>query len=500
MKDQNQTPFLTALINYVKSSPIPFDVPGHKLGNFITDLSRELSFDILRYDANAPIGLDNLYNSHGVINEAEELATEACHADHCLFSVNGTTGGILTMFMAILSVKDKVILPRNVHKSVINALIVSGAVPVFVTPVIDSELGIACGVEVDEYIKAMDENPTARAVFVINPTYFGIVSDLKRIVEEAHKRNMIVMVDEAHGSNFYFSDKLPISAMDADADISAVSMHKNSGSLTQTSFILTKGNRIDYSEVKRAFAMFSSTSPCHLLLASLDAARKEMALHGKEILDDNISLSTYARDKLNSIKGIHVYGAEYLKKHRSSGVYGIDLTKLVIDVSGLNIYGYDAYKEIRRLSNVQLELGEVSVVLAVVGPGTTKKHIDELINAFELLAKNELKNDKTSTAPRYVYSYPNMLVAPRDAYDAPHKVISLDECIGEISAETIMAYPPGIPIVLPGEIISKEVVDLIKFYSKEGGEVLKDTPQGLIKIINRSEWYLNEELTYCRKQ
>ena len=491
--DQNETPFLNALIEYVKSNPTPFDVPGHKMGEMTNDLSRLISPLFFQYDINAPIGLDNLYHAKGVISKAEELAAEACHADHALFSVNGTTGGILTIISAILDTKDKIIMPRNVHKSVINALIISGAVPVFVDPFIDHELGIACGTRVEDYVRAMDENPLAKAVFVINPTYFGITSDLKRIVEEAHKRNMIVVCDEAHGSNFYFSSKLPISAMDAGADITAMSMHKNSGSLTQTSLLLVKGDRVNYSDVKRAFAMFSSTSPNHLLLASLDAARKEMALHGEELLDKTLELAKYAREKLNQIPGIYCYGEEYLKNHLSSGVYDMDLTKLVIDVTGLGIYGYDAYKEIRINDNVQLELGEVSVVLACLSPGTTKEHIDNLIHAFEKLSKKHRKSEETDI-PSYHYSYPRMIVPPRDAYDAPHKIVPLTNCIGEISAETVMAYPPGIPLVIPGEIITDDAVKLIEFYSKEGGEVLKDTPEDVIKIIDRSNWYLSDSI------
>lgn len=491
--NQDQTPFLDALIAYKNSNPTPFDVPGHKMGSFQTDLSRKISEDFSTYDANAPLGLDNLYNAKGVIKEAEKLAAEACHADHCLFSVNGTTGGILTMIMACLNVKDKIIMPRNVHKSVINSLIISGAIPIFVSPVIDKKLGVACGVTTEEYLHAMDSNPTAKAVFVINPTYFGVVCDLRRIVKEAHRRNMIVIADEAHGSNFYFSEKLPISAMDAGCDITAMSMHKNGGSLTQTSLILTKGDRIDFSEVKRAFAMFSSTSPYHILIASLDAARKEMTLHGEKIIMENLRMATYARKKLNRIPGIHVYGSEYIKEHNNSGVYDIDLTKLVIDVRGLGMYGYEVYKEIRKESNIQLELGEVSVVLAIIGPGTTWKHVENLISGFQKLSE-EKEREPIKKIPDFNYSFPTTFVPPREAYDAPHIVIEMKDSLGEISAETVMAYPPGIPLVIPGEIISEDALNLIGFYSKEGGEVLKDTAPNMIKIINKREWYLLDDL------
>lgn len=497
--EQEKTPYLSALMDYVKSNPIPFDVPGHKLGNFQDDLFK-IDAPSFQFDANAPIGLDNLYNAKGVLKEAEDLAAKLCKADHCFFSVNGTSGGILTMLLSCLYGKDKIILPRNVHKSVVNALILSGAIPIFVNPDIDDDLGVACGMRVEDVVKTMDDNPTAKAVFVINPTYFGVASDLRRIALEAHKRNMIVMCDEAHGSNFYFSEKLPVSAMEADCDITAMSMHKNSGSLTQTSLILLKGNRVDYYDVKRAFSMFSSTSPNPLLLASLDAARKKMALEGEEILSECLKLSSYARERLNQIKGIHVYGKEYIKERNNSGVFSIDETKLVIDTRGLGLYGYEVYKEIRRQSNIQLELGEVSVVLALISVGTTKEHVDKLIEAFQKLSDRFFNEREEAKIPHYHYSYPLDLVSPRIAYDAPHKITKLRDGIGEISAETIMAYPPGIPLVIPGEVISKDAVDLITFYQKEGGEVLKDTGSDEIKVIDRKNWYLSQDLPFFGKE
>ena len=499
LKEQEKTPFLTALVDYVKSSPVPFDVPGHKLGSFHTDLAELVSSGAYLYDANAPIGLDNLYNAKGVLKESEMLASKACHSSACFFSVNGTSGGILTMLIGCLYSKDKIILPRNVHKSIVNGLIISGAIPVFVNPDIDEDLGVACGMKLEDVIKAMDENPTAKAVLVINPTYFGVVSDLQAIVKEAHKRNMIVICDEAHGSNFYFSDELPISAMDSGADITAMSMHKNSGSLTQTSLILLQGDLVDYYDIKKAFSMFSSTSPNPILLASLDAARKEMALHGSKIIHDDILLSRYAREELNKIPGIHVYGKEYISLRNNSGTFDIDETKLVIDTRGLGLYGYEVYREIRKQSNVQLELGEVSVVLAIISVGTTKEHVDKLIEAFRMLSEKYYDSGKTKQIPKYRYSYPRNLVSPRAAYDAPHIIVPLKESLGEISAETVMAYPPGIPLVIPGEIISEDTIRLITFYQSEGGEVLKDTSGDEIKIIDRDNWYLSEDLPYHKK-
>ncbi len=488
--DQNRTPYLDSYVKYLKSKPTCFDVPGHKMGKFETDLARKLSPVFSQYDVNAPYGMDNLAYPKGVIKEAEELMAEAMHSDVALFSVNGTSGGILAMFMGCLNEKDKVILPGNCHKSVINSLILSGATPVFVSPEIDEKLGVACGVKTSDYIKAMDDNKDAKAIFVINPTYFGVVSDLKKIVKEAHKRNMIVMVDEAHGSNFYFSDELPLSAMECQADISAVSFHKNSGSLTQSSVLLIKGNRVDKIDVKKALSMLTSTSPNDLLLCSLDAARKEMVLRGKEVLHEDVILADYAREEINKIPGLYCYGREYINKE--SGRYDIDITKLVIEVTGLGKYGYEAYKDLRNLYNIQVELGEVNVILVLISVGNDKEDIDHLISSLKDYSKRNYGLHKRRKFPTRDFHYPKTACNPREGYDAPYKIINLKDSSGEISAETVMAYPPGIPLIIPGEVFDKKIIDMIDFYHKEGGEIIKDTSIGKIKVIDKSLWKKNK--------
>ena len=491
---QERTPFLDAMLEYYQSRPIPFDVPGHKMGRLVTDLSRRLSPLILGTDANAPIGLDHLMNPHGVIKESETLMAKLCHADHALFSINGTTGGILSMFLGILDNRNKVILPRNCHKSIISALIISGAVPLFVAPDIDENLSIANGVSVESYVKSMDEHPDAKAVFVINPTYFGVVSNLRRIVEEAHKRNMIVMVDEAHGSNFYFSKRLPPSAMECGADVSSLSFHKNSGSLTQSSVILAQGNRVDFFELKRAYSMLTSTSPNSLLIASLDAARKEMALRGEELIDKDIELAEYARREINKIPGLSCPGKEEIERRNSDALYGYDPTKLVISVKDLGLYGFDVYKELRKTNNIQLELGEFYVVLALVGPGTTKEDIECLLSALRDLSKRHSSGKIVHHRRNYSAAFPKTIVPPREGYDAPSRIVPLADAVGEISAETVMAYPPGIPLVIPGELVTQDVIKRILFIEREGGQVLKDSAPKTMKVIDVKNWYLANEL------
>jgi len=491
--DQNETPFLDACISYMDSNPVPFDVPSHKMGRYTNELERMCSKQIFKADFNAPIGLDNLYHPSGVIKKAEELASQAFHADKAIFSVNGTTGGILTVINAVLRGKDKIILPRNVHKSVINGLIISGAVPIFVEPDVDKETGVANGVRLLDYVKKMDENPDAKAIFVINPTYFGITSNLKEIVKQAHLRKMIVICDEAHGAHFVFNKRMPISGMDAKCDVSILSIHKTAGSLTQSSLILMRYGLLDVSRVEKVFAMFSSTSPNHILLASLDAARKSMYFDGRQIINNAIELANYARRNLNKIKGVYVFDKKYCD---GDSRFDFDETKLVINISGLGINGFSVYKEIRKEFNIQLELAEVSEVLAIVGIGSTKEDVDILIKAFKFLSKKYYKSRNKLVVPHFHYDYPQLIVRPRDAFNAPSKIVPIKDATGEISAESIMIYPPGIPIAIPGELISKDAIDLVEFYQDNGGVLLSDSPDGYIKVIDQSIWYKASDINY----
>lgn len=489
---QKKEPFLEACLKYENSDPVPFDVPGHKMGRFTTDLAAYAGDKIFRADFNAPIGLDNLYHPQGVIKEAEELAAEAFRADHAIFSVNGTTGGIISMLLAVVPSKGKIILPRNCHKSVINGLIISGAYPVFVSPDIDGETGIANGVPFETYKKAIDENPDAQAVFVINPTYFGIVSDLKRICDYAHERGLVVICDEAHGAHFAFSKKMPLSAMDAGADISTLSIHKTAGSLTQTSMILMKGDRLDYYRVFKAYAMMSSTSPNHILLASLDAARKELYFHGEERIDRSVELAEYAAKEISKIPGLSVLDDSYLGR---PGRFARDPSKLVVNVSALGITGLNVYHLLREKFNIQLELAEISEVLAIFGLGTTKEDTEKLVEGFRWLSKEYYGKKGKLSVPAHSYSYPPLIVRPREAFNAPNKLVPVDDCIGEISSESVMMYPPGIPVVIPGEVLTKESVALLRFYRENGGVLLSDSPEGKIRVIDQERWYKSPDLS-----
>lgn len=493
-KRQSKTPFLTACKNYIDSNPTPFDVPSHKMGRITTGLSAIAGEDIFKCDFNAAIGLDNLFHPTGVIKEAQDLAAEAYRAKEAIFLVNGTTGGIQIAINTIIAAKEKIILPRNVHKSVINSIVFSGAFPVFVKPEIDKDTGIANGVKTEDYVKSMNENPDAKVVFVINPTYFGVTSDLVDIVKHAHQRNMIVMVDEAHGSHFTFSEKMPVSAMDAGADISIMSTHKTAGSLTQSSLLLINNTiDIDMARIMKVYSMFTTTSPSHILLASLDAARKMMFFQGKSLVEESIILSDYARKKIGEIPGLSTFDKEYFK---GTSRFSRDPTKIVINCSKWGITGFQLFKLIRKRYNIQLELGEINVVLAVVGIGSRIEDIDKLIDALKNISKDYYKEDNKITSLHFKLPQPELLVRPRDAFYAPSKEVLVSDSVGEICAESVMMYPPGIPLLIPGEVIGSEEINLIEYYLKNEGFLLSDSKEGYIKVIDQSKWYKADQLNY----
>ncbi len=482
---QKQTPFFTKLREYALSHPIPFDVPGHKLGRLPNDMEDFVGEHTFLLDSNAPLGLDTLSKPTGVIKEAEKLLAEACNADKAYFLTNGTTVGILAMIMASVRAKEKIIMPRNVHKSAINALILSGAMPVFIKPDIDVELGIANGVSVRSVKKAIDANPDAKAILIINPTYFGMTSDLIEIVKLAHDHDMLVLVDEAHGSQFYFSSRLPYTAMEAGADISASSMHKTAGSLTQSSMLLTKGDRVDHIRLRSTLNMLQSTSPSSLLIASIDVARKTMYFEGEERIGKIIDLAHKYRQKIKTISGLHIVDKDYVVKR---GGIDFDETKLVIKVSELGLTGFEVLKELRRRYNIQLELAESHIILAVLTAGTTPEDLEALYLALKDLSKKYFRIRKKLPKIDFGYQFPETYSRPREAYHAPKLCVPLADAAGEISAESVMIYPPGIPMVIPGEIISKDVVDDIEFYINNGSTIHSDLDNGYIKIVDRVHW------------
>ena len=485
--NQNKTPYFTKLKDYAESNPTPFDVPGHKLGKLNNEMMDYTGHNIFKLDANAPKGLDNLSKPQGVLKEAQELMAEAFGADRAYFLTNGTTQGILAVIMSEVRANQKILLPRNVHKSVINGLILSGAIPVFMKPNIDNTLGIANGISFETARKAILQNTDAKAIFLINPTYFGVVSDLGSIIELAHEYDIKVIVDEAHGGHFYFSNELPAGAIKAGADYAIVSIHKTIGSLTQSSAILSKGSRVDSARLEATLNILNSTSPSGILMASLDVARKYIYFNGEKKLSKVIKMAQKARTRINKIPGIEAITYDYFI---NKGEHGYDEARIIVKVSDLGITGFQAYNELRDQFNIQLELAETHLILAVLSLGTHEKDLNRLVSALEKIAKKYLLDNLEPIHQKTSYQDPIYYMRPREAYHSYKKYVTLEHALDEVSAESIMVYPPGIPVVIPGEVITSEIIDDIKAYIENGSTILSDSPRGVLKVVDleKSGW------------
>ncbi|SHK19095.1 Arginine/lysine/ornithine decarboxylase [Anaerobranca californiensis DSM 14826] len=480
MKDinQNQTPLFTALKEYSKSGIVPFDVPGHKQGRGIKEFTEYVGTTIMELDVNSVKCLDNICNPIGVIKEAEDLAAQAFGADHSFFLVNGTTSGVQTMIMSACKPGDKIIIPRNAHKSAISGIILSGAIPIYIQPEINENLGIAMGVTVERVKKTIKAHPDAKAIFLINPTYYGATSNIKEIVEIAHQHSMAVLVDEAHGAHMGFHKEFPPSAMELGADMSAVSLHKTGGSLTQSSLLLLKKGIIDPFTVKTNLNLTQTTSASYLLMSSLDVARKQLATKGEEILTKVLKLVRDAREEINKIDGLYAFGKELVG---TPGVYGFDETKLGVNVRKLGLTGFEVYDILRDHYKIQVELADYYNIMAIVSLGDTERSLQALVAALKDIAV-KFRKDVEIKMITNVLKNPAVIVSPRDAYYSSKRVVKLDDAVGEISGEAIMAYPPGIPVVAPGERITKEMIEYIKLL-KEEETLLQGTEDPYIEYI-----------------
>lgn len=451
---QFETPLFSGLLEHAKKNPIQFHIPGHKKGagidpefrNFIGE--NALSIDLINI---AP--LDDLHQPRGMIKKAQDLAAEAFGADYTFFSVQGTSGAIMTMIMSVCGPGDKIIVPRNVHKSVMSAIVFSGAIPIFIHPEIDTQLGISHGITVDSVEKTLKEHPDAKGLLVINPTYFGFAGDLKKIVDLAHSYNIPVLVDEAHGVHIHFHDDLPLSAMQAGADMAATSVHKLGGSMTQSSILNVREGLVSPKRIQSVLSMLTTTSTSYLLLASLDVARKRLATEGKDLLDRTIALAQSIRQRVNKIENLYCVGNEMLG---SQATFDYDPTKLIISVKNLGLTGHDVEKWLREKHNIEVELSDLYNILCLVTLGDSKDDADKLVAALEDLSKEFQDYSKTVHVEVMLPDIPVLAVSPREAFYSETELIPFEEAEGRIIAEFVMVYPPGIPIFIPGEIITKE--------------------------------------------
>ena len=343
-------------------------------------------------------------------------------------------------------------------------MIVSGVVPVYVNPGVNHKLGIPLGMSVKDVEQAIIDNPDAKAVFVNNPTYYGICSNLRKITEIAHAHGMKVLVDEAHGTHLYFGENMPVNAMTAGADMAAVSMHKTGGSLTQSSFLLVGKNAgISEGHVRAIINLTQTTSGSYLLLSSLDIARKYYATQGRELCAQVVKSAEYARTEINKIGGYYAYSDELVN---GDDIFAFDKTKLSIYTRDIGLAGIEVYDILRDSYDIQMELGDIGNVLAIMSPGDRWKDIERLVSALSEIKRRFGKESAGHVDHEYIN--PKIMLSPKAAFYGEQEVLPIMESAGRISCEFVMCYPPGIPIIAPGELLTPEILENIDYSKKRG--------------------------------
>lgn len=479
MLEQDRLPLLNANRAYQKTGIARFHTPGHKGGQGLPEPLLELlgpaaSFDICDEVEDPTLGHD----WDAAVEEAEVLAARLYRVDRSFFLVNGTTSGIQALLLAVLRPGDEVILPRDAHWSAVSGLIMTGAIPVYLPTPFDPQLGVPGIPEPSAYEAALAAHPQAKALFMINPNYYGIAGRVAEVAALAHRHGIPLLVDEAHGPHLPFHSALPLSALEAGADGVAHSVHKLLGALTQASLLHVCGLRLDPERVAGALRLVTSTSPNPLLCVSLDAARWQMARQGEELVGRTLRLALDVRRELSRIPGLKVWGLEALGR---PGYYDLDPTKVTVDVSGLGITGYTAERMLRSLG-VQIELSDFTRVLALITIGDTPATADRLVDAFRRLASRLLPEteERGMAEQRLLASMhlpaPQVVVPPREAFFARTQWVEWDQAAGRVAAEWIAPYPPGIPLVSPGEVVTPEVIEAIHRFSEAGAHLRTFSP------------------------
>lgn len=460
--DQDRAPVYEALQKFREMRVVPFDVPGHKHGKGNPELTAFLGERCVSIDVNSMKPLDNLCHPVSVIREAELLAADAFGAAHAFLMVGGTTSSVQSMVLSACKRGDKIILPRNVHRSVINALVLCGAIPVYVNPQVDQRLGISLGMQREQVADAIAQNPDAVAVLVNNPTYYGICSDLKAIVRMAHEAGMLCLVDEAHGTHFYFGEQMPVSAMAAGADMASVSMHKSGGSLTQSSLLLT-GEGVNPGHVRQIINLTQTTSGSYLLMSSLDISRRNLIRRGRQVFARVAKMAEYAREEINAAGGYYAFGRELIN---GNSIFDFDPTKLSVHTRDIGLAGIEVYDILRDEYDIQIEFGDIGNILAYLSIGDRIQDLERLVSALAEIRRRYEKDAGNLLSQEYID--PEVVVSPQEAFYAEKKSIPLSQSEGFVCSEFVMCYPPGIPILAPGERITKEILDYIEYAKIKG--------------------------------
>lgn len=465
-------PLVEGVLKYIKENNIRFSMPGHKgkIGFNSTEIGRELYKNFIDMDITEVEGVDNLHNAEGIIKEAEEALAEFYGSRKAYFLVNGSTSGNLIMIFSAFNEGDKVIVERNCHKSIFNGIILRKLKPVYIKNKINLKYDAPLSIDEEHFLHVLDENRDAKGIIITYPNYYGVCPNLKFIVEEAKKRQMKVLVDSAHGAHFGVSEELPKSAVSLGADMVVMSSHKTLPSLTQTAY-LHLNNSDDIDKVKFYLNIFLSTSPSYMLMCSMDYARFYLEEYGKKDYKKLIDIANKYRKKINRIKGIHVLGREDLDDIEGD----LDLSRYIINLSK----DYNAGKLLKylRSNKIQAEMNDNQNVILIFSPFNTEDEFEKLYKVLKNCSMDILKHDCNNINYNMLnHNIPKAKMLPYEVIDKDKEYVNLKDAKGRICAESIIPYPPGIPIVALGEEISCEDINTIEYCLESKIEVI-----GIIK-------------------
>lgn len=498
MSIQDRIPLLEALKAATQNPHAPFYAPGHKRGRGIPQpLADLLGTSVFWADLPELPDLDNLFAPQGVIQEAQNLAAEAFGAEQTWFLVNGSTAGVMAAILATCGTGDKIIMPRTIHQSAIAGLILAGAMPVFINPEYDPVTDLTYSITPAAVAAALDKHPDAKAVMIIYPTYQGVCGDIKAITDQVHQYDIPLLIDEAHGPHFAFHSDLPPSALSVGADLTVQSIHKVLGAMTQASMLHVQGDRVDRERLSKALQLVQSTSPSYLLLASLDAARHQVALHGQQLLSQTLSLAEEARTKISEISGLSV-----LEQINTPGFFALDRTRLTVRVSDLGISGFEADQLFHQHLGVIAELPTLQHLTFIISLGNTQADIEQLVQAFTTIAQDHSHPTSITTPWQAVWQrwksellfvHPSSfllhpVLSPRDAFFAPTETLPIEQTLDHISAELVCPYPPGIPALMPGEMINPAAIEYLQYVLRLGGNITgcSDSSLKTLKVVRGS--------------
>jgi len=473
--EQPAAPYLEAVSAYGQRGPTRFHVPGHKGGEGADPgLRSAIGAEALLLDIPQDIEGVDLGPSPTPYQRAEQLAAEAYGAERCWFLTNGATQGNHALALALAPLGTRVLMQRNSHASLIDGLVLSGGLPSFVAPAYDAELGMAHGVEPEALEAALaraaaDHGPPVNAVFLVSPTYYGMTADIGCCAEITHGAGLPLVVDCAWGAHFGFHPALPASPLALGADAMLASTHKIVGSLTQSAMLLlAPGGRLDGDAIARAVRLVRSTSPSALLMASLDAARRQLSVHGEVLLGRTLAAAERAREAIDTIPGCHVIGESLVG---SNGIAGWDPLRIVVDVRGTGRTGYEVAGELRASHDIHVELATHATVVLVLGIAQPTDSLDsfapDLADCVRRIARDsDGQVVKQPPAPEH-----ETVVPPREAFLGDSEAVPVDAAVGRISCESIAGYPPGIPTLLPGERVTAEVVEYLRALTAAGARL-----------------------------